>query len=214
MSSKLLLFSLFIHGFQKTLVSKLKPHCFHFDSSLKRSSKNSNWLSWIPTQSSLVNSELLFFIVIQYTINPLVQVFCIQFSSLTMIYLILGVRSGSLTFLVTMSGNCRPPSHHYILSILHFSPFLTKCILLAICLVCFVSLPFLAMHMADLLSKTIKGASFGTMYGSSLNNSWTNILKYAKAIPAVHAALYSLSALDCATGPGTCVPWSIGPPWY
>ena len=69
MSSKLLLFSLFIHGFQTTLVSNLKPHCFHLDSSLKRSSNISNWLSRIPTQSSLVNSELLFFITIQYTIS-------------------------------------------------------------------------------------------------------------------------------------------------
>ena len=52
-----------------------------------------------------------------------------------------------------------------------WSPFLTKCIHLEICLVCLVYLPFLAMHMADLLSKTIKGASFGTMSGSSFNNS-------------------------------------------
>ena len=36
--------------------------------SLKRSSNIPNWLSRIPTQSSLVNSELLFFITIQYTI--------------------------------------------------------------------------------------------------------------------------------------------------
>ena len=69
MSSKLLLFSLFIHGFQTTLVSNLKPHCFHLDISLKSSSKISNWLSRIPIQSSLVNSELLFFITIQYTIR-------------------------------------------------------------------------------------------------------------------------------------------------
>ena len=68
------------------------------------------------------------------------------------------------------------------------------------------------MHMADLLSKTVKGASFGTMPESSFNNSRTNILKCAKAIPAVHDALYSLSALDYETGTGTCVPWSIGPP--
>ena len=39
-----------------------------------------------------------------------------------------------------------------------------------------------------------------------------NILKCAKAIHAVHAVLYSLSVLDLATGPGTYVPWSIGPP--
>ena len=39
------------------------------------------------------------------------------------------------------------------------------------CMVCLVSLPLLAMHMADLLSKTIKGASFGTMSGSLFINS-------------------------------------------
>ena len=150
---------------------------------------------------------------ILYYITPLVQVFCLQFSSLTIIYFILGVRSGSLTLLVPMSANCRPPSHQSILRILHFSPLLTKCILLEMCLECLVSLPFLAMHMADLLSKTIKGVYFGTMYGSSFNNSWTNILKCDKAIPSVHSALYSLYTLYCANGPRTCVPWSIGPPW-
>ena len=59
---------------------------------------------------------------------------------------------------------------------LEISPFLTKRILLAMCLVCLIPLPFLAMHIADLLK--------------------INILKCAKAIPAVHAALYSLFALD------------------
>ena len=67
-----------------------------------------------------------------------------QFSSLTIIYFILGVLSVSLTFLVPMSANYRPPSHQSIFCILHFSPFLTKFILLAMCLVCLVSLPFLA----------------------------------------------------------------------
>ena len=45
------------------------------------------------------------------------------------------------------------------------------------------------------------------------SNPWINILNCAKAIPVVHAALYSLSALDWANGPGTCVPCSIRPPW-
>ena len=97
---------------KQPLVSNLKSHCFHLDSSLKRFSNIPNWLSWIPTQSSLVNSELLFFITILYNITPLVQVFCLQFSILTIIYFILGVNSGSLTFLLSMSANCRPPSHH------------------------------------------------------------------------------------------------------
>ena len=54
--------------FKQPLVSNLKPHCFHLDISLKRSSNILNWLSRIPTQYSLVNSELFFFITIQYTI--------------------------------------------------------------------------------------------------------------------------------------------------
>ena len=55
--------------FKQPSVSNLKPHFFHLDISLKRSSNIPNWLSRNPTQSSLVNSELLFFITIQYTIN-------------------------------------------------------------------------------------------------------------------------------------------------
>ena len=43
-------------------------------------------------------------------------------------------------------------------------------------------------------------------------NAWINILKSAKGIPAVYDAFYSLYALYWATGPGTCVPWSIVPP--
>ena len=39
-----------------------------------------------------------------------------------------------------------------------------------------------------------------------------NILKFNKAIPVVHAALCSLSEIYLATGPGTCVTCSIGPP--
>ena len=55
--------------FKQPLVSNLKPHSFHLDSSLKRSSNIPNLESRIPTQCSLVNSELLFFITIQYPIN-------------------------------------------------------------------------------------------------------------------------------------------------
>ena len=43
-----------------------------------------------------------------------------HFSSLIIIYFILGVRSGSLTFLVPISANCRPPSHQSNLCILNF----------------------------------------------------------------------------------------------
>ena len=135
-----------------------------------------------------------------------------QVSSLTMRYFILGVRSGSLTLSVPISANYRPPSHQSILCILYFSPFVKKCILLEMCLVCLVSLPFLAMHIEDLVSKAIKGDYSGTMSGSLFSKSWINTLKCAKVIPEVHATFYSLSALDQENGPGTCVLCSIGPP--
>ena len=106
---------------------------------------------------------------------------------ITVIYFILGVKSCPPTFLVAIYANCRLPSHQSILYILHFSPFLKEIVLLAKCLVWLVSLPFLAIHIVDLLSKTIRGASSGTMSGYLLKFSWFNILKYAKAIPAVHA---------------------------
>ena len=96
------------------------------------------------------------------------------------------------------------PSHQSILRIFHFSPFLKKCIILAMCLVCLVSLKLLAIHISYLPSKTTKGASSGTMYGYLLRNSWIDMMKCAKSIPAVHASLYSLFALDQTTGPGTC----------
>ena len=57
------------------------------------------------------------------------------------------------------------------------------------CLVCLVSLPLLAMHIEGLLYNTIRVASSGAIYESLLNSSWINILKFAKAIPVVHAAL-------------------------
>ena len=136
-----------------------------------------------------------------------------QLSSLTILYFILGVKSRSPTFLVEISANWRPPSHRSILCILHFSPFLTKCIILEMWLVCLVYLPFLDINTADLPSNITRGASYGIIYGSLFNNSWINTMKCAKAIPAAKAAFYPLYALDWATGPGTCVTWSIGPPW-
>ena len=135
-----------------------------------------------------------------------------QLSSLTIIYFILRVKSWSPTLLVAMYANCRPPSHQSILCIFYFSPFLIECIFLVTFLVFLVSLPFLAIHISYILCYTIRGSSSGTISESLFKNSWINILKCAKAIPAVHAALYSLYVLDRENGPGTCVPWSIGPP--
>ena len=124
-----------------------------------------------------------------------------QLSSITIIYFILGGKSGSPTFLVSMFANCRPPSNQSTLWSLHFSPFLTKLILLETYLVCLVSLPFLAIHIIDFLSNLIRGASSETMSGSLFNNSWIYIQKCAKSIPAVHTTFYSLSAPDWETGP-------------
>ena len=132
----------------------LEQHCFHLDRQFSCSPNISNLLSRVPTKSSLViqNSCSSDYPVLYH---PSCTSVLFQFSSLTIIYLIFGFRSGSLTFLVQITSNCRPPSHQSILCILHFSPFLTNYIILSMFLVCLVSLPFLAIHIADLLSKTI-----------------------------------------------------------
>ena len=52
MRCKLLLYQ-FIHGFHSTLF-RLEQHCFHIDRQFSCSPNISNWLSWVPTQSSLV----------------------------------------------------------------------------------------------------------------------------------------------------------------
>ena len=122
----LLLFSLFIHGFISTL--------FPFRTTLFSCSSNiPNWLSLF--QSSIESIPILnrvysFRTLVPYTILVLFQPSYTsalsQFSSLTIIYFILGVRSVSLTLLVPMSANFRPPSHQLILCILHFYPFLNN----------------------------------------------------------------------------------------
>ena len=56
------------------------------------------------------------------------------------------------------------------------------------------------------------GACYGTTSGS-LFKTHTSTLKFARAIPAAHAELWSLSELDWENGTGTCVQWSIGPSW-
>ena len=136
-----------------------------------------------------------------------------QLSSLIMTYFILGFKSFSSTFLVAMSANCRPPSHQLIFFILHFSPFITKCTLIAICLVWLLSLPLLSIQSVDLLSNISRVYYSGTIYGYLFNNSWIDILKCVKSIPTVNSELYSLSTLYWGTGTETCVTWSIGPPW-
>ena len=82
----------------------------------------------------------------------------------------------------------------------------TKCILLEICLVCMVSLPFLNIHADTYYPIQSEEIPLELYLDPFFNISWIKIIKCDKAIPAVHAALYSLSALDYATGTGTCVP--------
>ena len=77
------------------------------------------------------------------------------------------------------------------------------------CLVCLVSLQLLAIHIADLPPNIIIGASSVTISGSLFNNSLINNLDFAKVAPEVHASLYLLSGLYCASGPVTRVTCSI-----
>ena len=92
-------------------------------------------------------------------------------------------------------------------------PFLTKFTFLEMCLICLVSLTLLAIHTAELIHNIIRGTDSGTISGSLYKNSWINILKCDKSMPAVNDALYSLYEIDWETGTGTCVSWSIVPSW-
>ena len=119
-----------------------------------------------PYKLNPVNSsEHLALQTLLYPITPLVQVLY-QLSSLTIVYSNLLFNSPSLTFLVPMSANCIPSSHHTVLWIIHSFPFITKCILLTMCLVCFVSLPLLAIHTDYLISNMMIGACSATTYVS------------------------------------------------
>ena len=139
-----------------------------------------------------------------YPFTPVWNVLC-QLSILTIVYPNLGFNSSFLTLLVPISDSYRSSSYHTVLFKFHSLPFLKKCILLVQCLVCLVSLPFLAMQKPDLLYNIIRVACSGTKSVSLFNNSLFVILKCARAIPEVHAALYSLLALYLETGPVTCV---------
>ena len=171
-----------------------------------------NSLSWVLNSIQSSHSEHIVLHNILYPVTPIWQVF-LQLSIINIEYHNLRFNSSYLTFLVLMSAICIPPSYHTVLCKLYSLPFITKYICLEMCLVYLVSLPFLAMHIADFLSNIIRGACYRTIYGSLFNNSLFIILKCAWSIPVVHSALYSLSPLDWATGPGTYVEWSIGPPW-
>ena len=201
MCSKLLLYLFLWCSISNVLY--LEQHCFpsrtdNFQCSFRVSKLiqtfQTEWVDYSNQYSLVIHNSCS----IDYPVScrPSFTSFQFKFSSLIIIYFIPGFKSFSPTLLVAMSANCRLPSHQSILCILQFSPFLTKCTILAMCLVCLLSLSLLAIKTADLISKIIRGSSPGTIYGSLFNNSLINILKYAKAITAVHVALYSLSALD------------------
>ena len=117
------------------------------------------------------------------------------------------MNSSSLTLLVLMSNNWISPSYYTVLWRFQYSSFLTKFIHLVMCLVCLVSLPFLSIHTAELLSNIMISAYYLTTSVSFFIISLFIILNFDRAIPAVHSILYSLSALDWSTGCGTCRTW-------
>ena len=144
MSSRLLL-SPFIHGFISTLFS-FRTTLFFLEQTV---------LNVLQTfQTGWVESSTQSSPVIQNSCSIDYPVLChrsctsviSELSSLTIIYFILGIKSSSPTFLEAMSAKCRPLSDKSILWILHFYPFLSKCILLAMCLLCLVSFPLLSIH--------------------------------------------------------------------
>ena len=112
-----------------------------------------------------------------------------------------------------MYSNCKHPSHHTVLCRFHSSPFLTKYIIMAMCLVYLVSLQFFSIPAADFLYNIIRGACFGTIYVSLFIYSIFRILKCTRDSPSVHASLYSISVIYCETVTGTCIQLSIGSPW-
>ena len=142
----------------------------------------SNSLSLVLLNSiQLINSEHLVLKTLLYHINPLLQVLC-QLSSLTILYPNIVWNSYPLPLLVPMSDKCRPLSYQNVLCRLHSSPFIKKCILLEMCLVCLVSLPLLSIHTSDLLSNIMRGAYCGNTYVSLSTNLIIIILNFASAV--------------------------------
>ena len=83
-----------------------------------------------------------------------------------------------------MYSNFRHPSHHTFLCRLHSSPFITKWILLEMCLVCLVYLPFLDIHTSYLISNIMRGTYYGTTYEylfiSSVLSLWNVLNSFLK----------------------------------
>ena len=84
----------------------------------------------------VISSEHLFPQTLLPSVTTLFQVLC-QISIITVVYYNLVFNKSSLTLFVITSDNCRPPSSHNILWNFHSLHFITKCILLVLCLVFF-----------------------------------------------------------------------------
>ena len=168
--------------------------------------KISNSLSLVINSIQSSHSEHIFIQTLLYPITHIWQVFC-QLSSLTIACPNLGFNSYSLTSLVPIYDSWRPPSQHTVLCRLYYSPFITRWIFMSVCLVCLISLPFLDIHTSELISNITRGAFSGTTYVFLFISSLFRILKCAKTTSSVHDELYSLLALHCKTGTGSCVQW-------
>ena len=114
----------------------------------------------------------------------LVKVFC-QLSSLTIVYSSIVFNYSSLTLFVPISDNCRPTSHNTVLCIFHFSSFLTKYILLVMCLIYLVLLTLLAMHTSDLINVS-RDACYGYIYVHLFISSLFRIMKCDRDITEVN----------------------------
>ena len=163
--------ALFSHGFQNSFQCCIQ----HF----KPIESSTCQINPVDSSENFVLHNFL------YHITPIVKVLC-KFSSITMSYPNLGLNSYSTTLLVPMSENLRPTSHHTVLCIFHSSRFLTKCIIMAMCMVCLVSFSLLDIHTSYLLSTIIRGACYGTTYGFLFISSLFRILKCANSIPELN----------------------------
>ena len=136
----------------------------------------SNSLSRVSNSIQSIHSEHIVIQTLLYPVTPLWQLLC-QFSSLTIAYPNIVLNSSSLALLVQMYASFRTPSHHTVLWKLHSSPFLTKWILLEICLVFLVYLQLFSIQIDDLLSIIMSVSCSGTTHESLFKNQLFRILQ-------------------------------------
>ena len=172
-------YSIYLNGFLLTLFSsRTVQFSMFFHISKLIQTFQTDWLEYSTQSSQIIYN----YCSTDYPLSchPSCTRVIYHILSLNMIYFILLFKSFYPTLLVAMSDIWRNPLHHSIWCIFHFSPFLKKCTLLEMCLVCLVSLPFLAIHTEELLSNIIRGDASGTLSGSLFKYSrikpW-NVLK-------------------------------------